>query len=83
MKYTIVIAALFGYATAIQDDTTKVWELRSVKDHRTDAALQDEFGNTATGRANARPPLRSHVMINDPAAAKPAKKEEEKAAPVA
>jgi len=45
MKYTLVIAALFGLATAVQDDTTKVWELRSVKDHRSDSTLQKTFGD--------------------------------------
>ena len=62
MKYTIVIAALLGAITAVQDDTTNVWELRSVNDHKTDSTLQGDFGTHATNQANARPPLRSHVQ---------------------
>ena len=63
MKYTIVIAALFGLATAVQDDTTKVWELRSVNDHSADKDLQIAFGNGATKAADARPPRRSHAQL--------------------
>ena len=62
MKYTLVIAALVGAITA--DDTTKVWELRSVNDHKTDSDLQKTFGDHATKMADARPPMRSHLMTN-------------------
>jgi hypothetical protein len=68
MKYTIVIAALFGLASAVQDDTTKVWELRSVNDHKTDSDLQKTFGDHATKSADARPPMRSHIMTQKKAA---------------
>ena len=63
MKYTLAIAALLGYVAAVQDDTTKVWELRSVNDHREDSSTQIGFGNGATAAANARPPMRSHAQI--------------------
>ena len=48
MKYTIVIAAMLGAITAVQDDTTKVWELRSVNDHRVDSTLQKDYGDHST-----------------------------------
>ena len=60
MKFILAFAAIAGLATA--DDTTPVWALRSVQDHRDDATLQGQFGDHATGQANARPPLRSHLM---------------------
>ena len=41
----------------------KVWTLRSVIDHRSDQKLQIDFGNQATSRADARPPLRSNLQI--------------------
>ena len=58
----LVIAALLGFATAIHDDTTAVWKLRSVQDHRDDQELQHAFGDGATAAANARPPYRSHMQ---------------------
>jgi len=63
MKYTMVIAAFLGYAAAVQDDTSKVWELRSVNDHRADQTIQNQFGDQATAAANARPPMRSHAQL--------------------
>jgi len=48
MKYTIVIAALLGAITAVKDDTTKVWELRSINEHKDDSDLQKTFGDHAT-----------------------------------
>ena len=41
--------------------TMKVWNLRSVLGHRADSRTIRNFGDHATGMANARPPLRSHV----------------------
>ena len=60
MKY-FAIAALVGLISA--KDTTKVWELRSVLQHRDEAVLQKNFGDATTGRANSRPPMRSHVQV--------------------
>ena len=57
------IVALFGLISA--KDTTKVWELRSVLQHRDEAVLQKNFGDATIGRANARPPMRSHVQIGE------------------
>merc|ERR1740133_428854 len=75
MKFTIAIAALGAvsaipgqdyYSTTISYPTHEdVWSLRSVNDHKTDSQLQGDFGTTATGSANARPPLRSHVELNE------------------
>ena len=62
MKYTIAIAALLGFVSA--DDTTKVWELRSVLDHRTDSTVQAAYGDHSVKSANARPPLRSWVEVD-------------------
>ena len=59
MKY-FAIAALVGLISA--KDTTKVWELRSVLQHRDEAVLQKNFGDATTSRANSRPPMRSHVQ---------------------
>ena len=66
MKFTSLIAVI-GAANAInfaEGDTTPTWGLRSVTDHREEAQTQIDFGNTATDRANARPPLRSHAQLN-------------------
>ena len=60
MKYTIAVAFLLGMAAA----EAPVWGLRSVKDHRTDANFQIEYGNFSTEQANARPPLRSHAQLS-------------------
>ena len=60
MKY-FAIAALVGLISA--KDTTKTWELRSVLQHRDEAVLQKNYGEVATERANARPPMRSHVQV--------------------
>ena len=48
-----------------EGDTTPVWGLRSITDSREEAQTQIAFGNIATQNANARPPLRSHVMMGD------------------
>ena len=54
--------ALAFLAVVAADDTTKVWDLTSVQDHRSDAALQKDYGDHSVNSANARPPLRSHLM---------------------
>jgi hypothetical protein len=59
MKYTL-IAALLGAATA--DDVTPVWNLQSTHDYRSDSTLQKDYGDHSTTQADARPPLRSHLM---------------------
>ena len=67
MKFTSIVA-MIGAASAInfaEGDTTPVWGLRSISDHREEAQTQIAFGNGATDSANARPPLRSHVMFGD------------------
>ena len=56
----VVIAALLGYINA--RDTTPVWSLKSVIDHRDDQAFQKVYGDFSTSQANARPPYRSHMM---------------------
>jgi len=58
MKFTV--ALLVGIATA-QD--RPVWTLQSVQDHRTDARLQDTYGQHSIKQADARPPYRSHAEI--------------------
>uniref|UniRef100_A0A7S3IF60 EF-hand domain-containing protein n=1 Tax=Strombidium inclinatum TaxID=197538 RepID=A0A7S3IF60_9SPIT len=60
MKFTLATLALLGLVSA--KDTTTVWSLQSVQDHRDDAAFQHTFGDSATAAANARPPYRSHVQ---------------------
>ena len=40
----------------------KVWELRSVNEHRDDSGVQKTYGDHSTGSANARPPYRSHAQ---------------------
>ena len=63
MKFTSIVA-IIGCASAFAEgDTTPVWGLRSITDHREEAQTQIHFANTATDRANARPPLRSHVQL--------------------
>lgn len=62
MKY-FAIAALVGLISA--KDTSKSWELRSVLQHRDEAVLQKQYGDASTARANARPPMRSHLMTGE------------------
>jgi hypothetical protein len=61
MKFTLATAVIIGFVAAEEP----VWSLRSINDHRTDAGLQKDFGDHATSQANARPPLRSHVELNE------------------
>merc|ERR1719230_152515 len=63
MKYTLATAALLGLIQANQQDTTTVWSLKSVNDHRDDQAFQKYFGDYQTDAANARPPYRSHAAV--------------------
>jgi hypothetical protein len=79
MKLTFTAAVFLGYASAQinfgHNNTPTfsygaraaqpVWGLRSVLDHRTDAKFMETFGNHATNQANARPPLRSHVEVDE------------------
>lgn len=58
MKFAV--ALLIGLVSA--DDTTKVWGLTSVNDHKADSDTQIGFGNYATDAANARPPMRSSLV---------------------
>ena len=61
-------AALIASVSAVQfaeGDTTPAWGLRTLTDHRLEAQTQIGFGNFATEQANARPPLRSHVQVQD------------------
>ena len=60
---TFVYAALVGLISA--KDTTGVWQLKSVLSHRDEQVLQNYFGDVATARANARPPMRSHIELDD------------------
>ena len=65
---TAVYAALMALTTAVQfaeGDTTPAWVLRTLTDHRLEAQTQIGFGNFATEQANARPPLRSHIQVQD------------------
>jgi len=68
MKFILASFIAVGSAIADTNNLTyrndqPVWGLRSVNDHRTDAALQATFGEHATSQAVARPPLRSHVQM--------------------
>ena len=65
MKY-FALAALVGIISA--KDTSKTWELRSVLQHRDEAVLQKQYGDESTTRANARPPMRSHVQLDEESA---------------
>lgn len=60
MKFAV--AALIAAVSA--DDTTKVWELGSVQDHRFDASQQITFGDASTASANSRPPYRSNAQLD-------------------
>ena len=59
---TFAIAALFGLISA--KDTTGVWQLKSVLSHRDEQVLQNYFSEVSTDRANARPPMRSHIELD-------------------
>ena len=57
MKYTIAVAFLLGLASAEEP----VWSLRSVQDHRDDQAVQKNYGEYSTKRANGRDPYDTAV----------------------
>ena len=59
---TFAIAALLGLISA--KDTTGVWQLKSVLSHRDEQVLQNYYGDVSTARANARPPMRSHIELD-------------------
>merc|ERR1719243_316853 len=59
---SFAIAALLGLISA--KDTTGVWQLKSVLSHRDEQVLQNYFGDVSTARANARPPMRSHIELD-------------------
>ena len=65
MKFTGLVAMIGAASAFAEGDTTPVWGLRSITDHREEAQTQIAFGNTATDNANARPPLRSHVQVGE------------------
>ena len=56
----LVYAALFGLISA--DDTTKVWELSSTNSQKDESLFNVWYGDWATGKANARPPMRSNYI---------------------
>ena len=47
-------------------DTTPIWRLKSVLDHRTDQATQIAYATHSTKQADARPPLRSNGKEFEP-----------------
>jgi hypothetical protein len=65
MKYTLAVACLVGAVQLkkTQQDTTTVWSLKSVNDHRDDQAFQKFYGDYQTDAANKRPPYQSHAAI--------------------
>ena len=65
MKYSFAIVALMGVISGkkLHGDTTPVWQLRSVNDHRDDQKLQQDYGDHSTKQANSRPQFRSHIMV--------------------
>ena len=67
MKYTLAVACLIGAVQVKQtkQDTTTVWSLKSVNDHRDDQAFQKFYGDYQTDAANARPPYQSHAAIEN------------------
>merc|ERR1719327_1745619 len=72
---TFVYAALLGLISA--KDTTGVWQLKSVLSHRDEQVLQNYFGDVSTARANARPPMRSHIELDSDSGSSDDESEEE------
>merc|ERR1719327_2567421 len=72
---TFAIAALLGLISA--KDTTGVWQLKSVLSHRDEQVLQNYFGDVSTARANARPPMRSHIELDSDSGSSDDESEEE------
>ena len=59
----LVVALFIGLVSA--DDTTAVWGLTSTNSEKDNSNTQITFGNYATDAANARPPMRSHIQVED------------------
>ena len=72
---SFAVAALLGLISA--KDTTGVWQLKSVLSHRDEQVLQNYFGDVATARANARPPMRSHIELDSDSGSSDDESEEE------
>ena len=72
---SFAIAALLGLISA--KDTTGVWQLKSVLSHRDEQVLQNYFGDVSTARANARPPMRSHIELDSDSGSSDDESEEE------
>ena len=58
---SFLVALLISTTSAYLGD--KIWNLKSVQDHRTDQEIQKAFGDHATKQANARPPYQSAVQL--------------------
>merc|ERR1712196_371998 len=54
-----------------------VWQLKSVLSHRDEQVLQNYFGDVSTARANARPPMRSHIELDSDSGSSDDESEEE------
>merc|ERR1711934_402104 len=63
IRMRIAVALLIGLVSA--DDTTAIWGLTRTNSERDNANTQIGFGNHATDQANARPPMRSHVQMQE------------------
>ena len=59
---TFAYLALLGLVST--KDTTGVWQLKSVLSHRDEQVLQNYYGDVSSARANARPPMRSHIELD-------------------
>ena len=59
MKVSFAVACLLGMTKAAEP----VWSLESVQHHRTDAAIQQAYGDHSTAKANARPPYQSAIQL--------------------
>ena len=66
LSYAYAIPGQEYYKTSISYRTDEpVWSLRSINDHKTDSGLQIDFGNHATGMANARSPMTQKSAFSD------------------
>ena len=74
---SFAIAALLGLISA--NHTTGVWQLKSVLSHRDEQVLQNYFGDVSTARANARPPMRSHIELDSESSSSDDEEENEQA----
>ena len=64
MKFAI--ACLLGLVAAGVNDTTKVWELRSVKDEKENTKEIKAYADASIDAANKRPPYRSSLDKQTP-----------------